>query len=244
MITENKNKNGVICLYKQQQALEEKINFENQGKLKKAGYALRPVFFRDYMVKLELLDNDDIVYSRFNLYYSPKKKAFSVTFEKSTDEKTESMLRVIFNDSKPPNNPEKISELEYHAFVDGSYINSNTGYGAVILRYGIPIKKFSGHIDSSDGLRQVTGELRAVQEVLKYCMENDIKSIAIFYDYTGIREWAEDTWKANNAITKAYKEFMKKNTVMVHWYKVKAHSGSLFNEMADILAKKGAQQGL
>src|SRR6056297_31942 len=227
-------------MYKQQKALEEKIKTENNALLKEKGFSLRTVMFRDYLAKLELLDNNQTMHSRFNLYFSPKKQSFTLTFEKVFDENIKQLLKELFEGSKLENNTENPSKLKYQTYVDGSYINSNTGYGAVILKYGIPIKKISGHIDSSDGLRQVSGELRAVQEVLKYCQENGIDRIAIFYDYTGIREWAEDNWKANNDVTKAYKAFMKKNTVQIEWFKVKSHSGNLFNEIADLLAKKGA----
>jgi|SRR6056297_149468 len=231
----------VVNVYKEQNKLEDKIKRENIKQLKEQGYSLRVVMFRDYMAKLELLDNNEAICCRFNLYYSPKRKAFTVTFEKSDNGTIKNLLSDVFEGSKGSKEPEAVSDIEYQAFVDGSYINSKTGYGAVILRHGIPIKKISGNVDSSDGLRQVTGELRAVQEVLKFCQEEDIDEIAVFYDYTGIMEWAVGNWKANNTVTKAYKAFMKKNPVKIHWYKVKAHSGSMFNEMADILAKKGAQ---
>ncbi|MFW6262613.1 MAG: RNase H family protein [Thermotogota bacterium] len=228
-------------MFKQQRELEKKIKLENDGKIKDKGFILRPVMFRDYLAKIELLDANHTNCCRFNLYYSPKRKAFTITFEKKADEEIETLLSDVFEGTRLPEDSNNVSEIEYQAYVDGSYINSKTGYGAVILRYGIPIKKLSGQIDASDGLRQVSGELQAVQEVLKYCHANGIDHIAIFYDYTGIKEWAEDNWRANNSVTNAYKTFMKKNRVKVDWFKVKAHSGNLFNEMADLLAKKGAK---
>jgi ribonuclease HI len=231
----------VIHLFKHQKELEKKINLEYNNQLKERGFSLKTVLFRDYMAKLDLLDENNTLCSRFNLYYSPKRKSFTITFEKVIDEKIKNLLTNVFAETKLPKDSDNALDFEYQAYVDGSYINSNTGYGAVILKLGIPIKKISGHVDTSDGLRQVTGELQAVQEVLKYCRENNIQEIALFYDYTGIKEWAEDTWKANNDVTKAYKAYMKKNTIKVHWFKIKAHSGNIFNEMADILAKKGAK---
>jgi len=229
-------------MFKQQKELEKKIELEYNGILKEHGFSLKVVMFRDYLAKLDLLDKNNKICSRFNLYYSPKRKSFTITFEKVIDEETKNLLINIFEGTKLPKNPDNVLEFEYQAYVDGSYINSNTGYGAVILKFGIPVKKISGHLDASDGFRQVSGELQAVQEVVKYCRENLIKEIAIFYDYTGIKEWAEDTWKANNDVTKAYKDFMKNNPVKVQWFKVKAHSGNMFNEMADMLAKKGAKE--
>lgn len=227
-------------MFKHQRELEEKIKIENEHLLRNKGYSLRLVIFRDYLAKLELLNNLNEVSARFNLYYSPKRKAFTITFEKKPSEPVQQMLTELFEGTRLCQENENLSDLVYQAYVDGSYINSQTGYGVIILKHGIPITKISGRIEDCDGLRQVTGELRAVQEVLHYCKENGIEEIAIFYDYTGIREWAQNSWKANNPVTQAYQSFMKKNTIQVHWYKVKAHSGSMFNEMADYLAKKGA----
>jgi len=245
-------------MYKQQAILKEKIEAENDGLLKEKGFALRPILFRDYLAKLELIDVNQVVCARFNCYYSPKKQTFSLTFEKVFDESVKHLLTHVFQDPGTPfheaSTPEKglaqdthhdtaddqAVATKYQAYVDGSYIDSKTGYGAIILRLGIPIKKLYGRLKGSEDLRQVGGELQAVKEVLTYCAQNDIGEIAIFYDYTGIREWAEDNWKANKTITKSYKAFMKQNTVTVHWQKVKAHSGNIFNEMADRLAKKAA----
>lgn len=231
---------GRLILFRHQEELEEKIKIENEHLQKDKGYSLKPVLFRDYLAKLELLNDLGEVHSRFNLYYSPKRKAFTITFEKKTSEPVQQMLNKLFEGTRLFQENKSLSELVYQAYVDGSYINSQTGYGAIILKHGIPIVKMSGRIEESDGLHQVTGELRAVQEVLQYCKENGIEEIAIFYDYTGIREWAEKTWKANNPVTQAYQSFITKNTVQIQWHKVKAHSGSMFNEMADLLAKKGA----
>lgn len=222
--------------------MEIKINSEKT--LKKNNISLKVLFFRDYMAKIVASDEKGELVSTFILYYSPKRNQFSVVFEKTTDEKTKALITESFEGAKINKNSNKSSkktDLKYEAYVDGSYIDSKTGYGAVILKQGIPIKKIKGRVELSDGLRQVTGELRATIEVIEYCKQNDIKEIAIFYDYTGIKEWATDSWKANNDITKAYKAYMKKNTVKITWNKVKAHSGTLFNEMADILAKKGAK---
>lgn len=227
-------------MFRHQPELEEKIKIENKRLLKDRGYSLRTVLFRDYLAKLELLNDLNEVSARFNLYYSPKRKAYTITFEKKISEPIQDMLTKLFEGSQLSKENKNLSKLVYQAYVDGSYINSQAGYAAIILKHGIPITKMCGRIEDGDGLRQVTGELRAVQEVLHYCKENGIVEIAIFYDYTGIREWAENTWKANNPVTQAYQSFMKKNTIQVHWYKVKAHSGSMFNEMADFLAKKGA----
>ena len=49
-------------------------------------------------------------------------------------------------------------------------------------------------------------------------------------------------WKRNNALTQQYAAFYDsiKNRVRIHFHKVAAHTGDTYNEMADVLAKKGA----
>ena len=53
---------------------------------------------------------------------------------------------------------------------------------------------------------------------------------------------ATKRWKRNNALTQQYAAFYDsiKNRVRVHFHKVAAHTGDTYNEMADVLAKKGA----
>lgn len=229
-------------MFKCQTELERKIQSEQT--LKKNKLNLKVLFFRDYMAKIQLTDETDEIVAVFILYYSPKRNQFSVVFEKRPDQKTKILITQSFEGEKLIESGCKSAKkagVKYEAYVDGSYIDSKTGYGAIILEQGIPIKKINGRVEKSDGLRQVTGELRATVEVIEYCKQNDIREIAIFYDYTGIKEWATDVWKANNPITKTYKAYMQKTSVKITWNKVKAHSGTVFNEMADILAKKGAK---
>ena len=131
----------------------------------------------------------------------------------------------------------------YKAYVDGSFHNGKIGYGAVILKNDESVKEIYGRIFDGDFAkhRQVGGELLAVIKVLEWCEEKDIRNISIYYDYTGIKEWATDSWKANKDATKKYKKFIKQSKVSVKWIKVRAHSGDKFNEIADALALKGTK---
>ena len=53
---------------------------------------------------------------------------------------------------------------------------------------------------------------------------------------------ATKRWKLNNALTQEYAAFYEsiKNRGRVHFDKVAAQTGDIYNEMADVLAKKGA----
>lgn len=128
------------------------------------------------------------------------------------------------------------------AYVDGSY-NIKTGefsYGAVLLIEGEERTFCEKFTDSGlSAMRNVAGEIKGAEFVMRYCVKNGIKSVKIVYDYMGIEAWATGSWKANKEGTKAYKRYYDevKETVRIEFEKVKGHSGDKYNEMADKLAK-------
>ena len=85
------------------------------------------------------------------------------------------------------------------------------------------------------------GAMYAVQ----WCLKNEYPAIKICYDYAGIEAWVTGAWKAKNALTKKYAEFMKESTaqISITFEKVAAHSGNHFNEEADKLAQKALTEG-
>ena len=99
-------------------------------------------------------------------------------------------------------------------------------------------KKFEK--DDMSDMRNVAGEIEGSMAAMKYCIENGIKSISIFYDYEGIQKWCNGDWKAKKEGTKRYVEFYKdaSRLVDVDFIKVKGHSGDKYNDLADELAKK------
>lgn len=128
------------------------------------------------------------------------------------------------------------------AYVDGSYSDEYKmySYGVVILYRNEEIK-FSGRDNDSDNIsmRNVAGELLGAIEAIKWSLNHNVKKLNIYYDYEGIEKWALGLWKTNKNGTKYYKDFFdsaNKNLV-INFIKVKAHSGILYNEEADRLAK-------
>lgn len=131
------------------------------------------------------------------------------------------------------------------AYVDGSY-NIETcafSFGAVILADGKELT-FSGKYADTDlaAMRNVAGEIKGAEFVLKYCAENGIPAVEIYHDYEGIAAWAEGRWKTNKDGTIAYKKLFDdiSKKVAVKFVKVKGHSGDKYNDMADGLAKEAA----
>ncbi|HKP14131.1 MAG TPA: RNase H family protein, partial [Blastocatellia bacterium] len=135
----------------------------------------------------------------------------------------------------------------WQMYGDGSYINGATGYGAVVLKDGEVMAELCGPVAAAEvnGTRQVAGELRAVEEGLRWCRQHNVGEVEIFYDYYGVEKWATGAWKANQPLTREYARTVRESGVRVRWRKVAAHTGDRWNEHADRLAKQGAlsQQG-
>ena len=129
------------------------------------------------------------------------------------------------------------------AYVDGSF-NAKTGeysFGAVIFQDGNAAEyseKFSD-IEMAE-MRNVAGEIKGAEFVMRYCIERGIKSVKIVYDYMGIEAWATGKWKTNKVGTIAYKAYYDsvKDKLFVKFEKVKGHSGDKYNDRADALAKE------
>lgn len=134
------------------------------------------------------------------------------------------------------------SSAEAVAYVDGSY-NIHDGrfsYGVVLFHKG-RMNTFSEAFSdpSLAEMRNVAGEIKGSEFAAAYCIEHHIKSIDIYYDYTGIEQWANGHWKTNKEGTRAYAEFIRsaRQKVDIRFVKVKGHSGDAYNDMADRLAK-------
>lgn len=128
------------------------------------------------------------------------------------------------------------------AYVDGSF-NVKTGeyaYGAVLLENG-EMSTYSEKFSDAEmaEMRNVAGEIKGAEFVMRLCVERGIKKVKIVYDYVGIEAWATGAWRANKKGTQAYKGYYDsiKSELFVEFEKVKGHSGDKYNDMADSLAK-------
>lgn len=135
---------------------------------------------------------------------------------------------------------------EMIAYVDGSY-NSGTGeYSAgVVLLYQSNKKTFSlkGNDPLLSKMRNVAGEIMGAKAAMNYALENNVANLRIHYDYAGIEKWCTGEWQTKMEGTKSYKDFYNdiSKAVTVRFVKVKAHSGVLYNEEADKLAREAFQ---
>ena len=88
-------------------------------------------------------------------------------------------------------------------------------------------------------MRNVAGEILGAQVAMKMAVDQGAESLTIVHDYQGIASWCTGEWKTNKEGTKAYKAYFDslKDKIIIHFQKVKGHSGDEYNDLADELAK-------
>lgn len=158
-----------------------------------------------------------------------------------TIEDAEVYLGLRKNDALPSINsaasPDKAA-----AYVDGSFdpATGRFSYGAVIFHNGKEITMNEAFSDKAlASMHNVAGEIMGAMAAMRYCLENGITALELYYDYEGIKKWCTGEWSATKPGTIEYSNFYLKisKRLKVTFNKVKGHSGDRYNDMADSLAK-------
>lgn len=129
------------------------------------------------------------------------------------------------------------------AYIDGSFnpMTGVYGYGAILF-FGEREYKMSGNGREKDkvSMRNVAGEIMGAISVIERAIKIGATKIVICYDYQGIEQFALGNWKRNNAYTKEYYDFIQKakEKIEIEFEKIKAHTGDVYNEMVDRMAKR------
>ena len=134
----------------------------------------------------------------------------------------------------------------YNIYVDGSFkedLNA-VGYGIVVTKDDVVLFKDGGRVAIKDTTeRNVIGEIYASIRSIQLAIVNGYKNICICYDYEGIEKWATGAWKAKKPITKRYVEYFNqhKDKLNIKFKHVYGHTGNIYNEEADRIAKLGCE---
>ena len=138
------------------------------------------------------------------------------------------------------------------AYVDGSFDAASGRYscGVVIVETDAEGKsettELNAAFDDAEAAQQrnIAGEIMGSKLAIDHCMANGLKSVEIYHDYEGIGAWADGRWKANNPLTKGYRDYIAdaRKSMDIRFVKVKAHAGNKYNELADRLAKKALSE--
>lgn len=144
---------------------------------------------------------------------------------------------------------DKLAENEMVCYVDGSFNEKTNTCGYGIISFTDMGKQEDAAVVPIHGMEQyrnVTGEVFGSLTAMKNAIHEGKTELYLHYDYTGIRHWALGEWKRNNELTEWYHDQYQalKDQLTVHFIKVKGHTGDLYNERADQLAKEavGLQQ--
>jgi len=199
--------------------------------------------FRDYCVKVSTAKGRQVL-GNVIVYHNPGKDTYTLVTSELAEKSAKNELEDIWHGMSRIGRETMVG---YLAFVDGSFLDNNIGYGAVILHDGNVTHEISGRLKDASAdlmaMRQVGGEIKSVYEVMAWAEKNDIASLSIYYDYQGLEKWATGVWKAKNHHTEQYTNFIQNHTVDIVWREVDSHSGTRWNNRADELARVGARGG-
>ena len=160
----------------------------------------------------------------------------------------DNVLRELESSESPPLSSDSSSK-NVEIWVDGSCIH-NGGSGDMQLGWAYLIRKDKKELHRANGSdippealhhRNVAGEIQAVLKALDWCDVQGITSATIYFDYQGLQEWVSGAWKAKTQYTKTYVEAVKAHGMDLSWEKVLAHSGEMFNEIVDEMAREAAR---
>jgi len=131
-------------------------------------------------------------------------------------------------------------------YVDGSFNKDipNYSFGLICVKDKKTVfwDNGAGKNPNAISMQQIGGELLGAMNALLYAKKNGCKKIAIIHDYKGVCYHATGYWKRDNDFSEVYYQWMQKffkdnPDIEVKFFKVDAHVGHDWNEIADGLAK-------
>ena len=118
------------------------------------------------------------------------------------------------------------------------------GWGLLVKQNGQEVYRAKGNDIPAEAVdhRNVAGEIFGILKSLEWCLRQNITEVTIYFDYQGLESWATGAWRAKLPFTQLYAQRVSASGILIHWNKVKAHSGNPENDIVDQLAKEGAME--
>lgn len=128
-------------------------------------------------------------------------------------------------------------------YVDGSFQGgcSYAGWGWVAVDEGLEIASDYGLSSEPAESRNIDGELIASYQAMKWLAQNGRNGV-ICHDYEGIARWAKGEWAAKSRVAQRYIAAIQTIKQWAKFEKVAAHTGDIWNEKVDGLAKKAIEE--
>ncbi|MBF0430858.1 MAG: ribonuclease H family protein [Fibrobacteria bacterium] len=137
--------------------------------------------------------------------------------------------------SAPP-----LSSNTIRIYVDGSYDVKcpKAGWGWIAVKNGEKVAEAYGTTAHDALSRNIDGELEAAFLAAKWAFSQGVTAV-IVHDYSGIAQWANGNWKAKSQVAIQYLKNITPLKNNICFEKVEGHSGDIWNDCADELAKQG-----
>jgi len=149
------------------------------------------------------------------------------------------------------------TQVESHLdiYTDGSYDSKTGVYGGaliVLFKNMAPAElKVAGADPKFSASANVAGELLAAMQAIRLALVAKATSLTIYYDYLGIEKWTLPVgnnaggWRTKMDLSKAYLAYYQealKLGLKISFVHVKGHSGNVYNDRADILAREAVKE--
>lgn len=138
-------------------------------------------------------------------------------------------------------------------YTDGSYNKDVPSYGwsFVCLSKDGAMQEMACGCGSEEGIieqRNVAGEMIGAMRAVQYAIAKGIREFEIRYDYAGLGKWVTGAFKTDSGPSEKYAAWMQKMIgkydLTIHFLQMPGHTGEYYNEMADMLARKGCSVAL
>lgn len=136
-------------------------------------------------------------------------------------------------------------------YVDGSYLHNHQVYGSAFVAIKDFVKVSEGYEPGRNQqaaieLESLAGELNAAMLGVRYAVKKEYKKVVLLYDNEEIKSYALSQKEPKNSFVRDYIAYFNamrsEHNLVIEFVKVKAHKGNVWNEYADKLAKKAAQE--